>query len=298
MVAPMGDATHTPLKVLLDASIFLHSEFAEAVSKEVRVPWGGKIVQKLQLSGFVRKTPDKDGEYQKQKDALFTVGRLIQENKVAAFDYNEIRFETMRKGHSSWCNALSGCTIKPCSSAIERSKFRQTIDFAEMISKGGKKDRKAGKQLGSASQIAFFSWLNGLSEEQVKVLLSHAALLGLTDFEIQSLRNLGWYQLLCRRSQSQENYPDVFHLWTAERNGCDAILTLDEKLQKLVRQVRSEKKEPIEIKTNVLRPLGLLQIFGINKPDAVPMETNRFYHWHEMPDTYGVSSNPRYPSRP
>jgi hypothetical protein len=32
--------------------------------------------------------------------------------------------------------------MRHCSSALERSRFRQTIDFMETIAKGGKKDRK------------------------------------------------------------------------------------------------------------------------------------------------------------
>ncbi len=143
------------------------------------------------------------------------------------------------------------------------------MNFKDLVAKGGKKDRKAGVELGQANQIAFFSWLNELTDDQIQVLLKHAAQIRLTEFETKNLRNLGWYQTLCRRSQSPENFPDVFHLWTAECNGLDAVLTLDQGLQKLVYSVSRERSRVIEIKTEVLRPLDLLQKLGVSMPDDV-----------------------------
>ena len=77
------------------------------------------------------------------------------------------------------CNALSGCHIHECPPAVNRGKFRNTVDIVDWLSKGGKKDRKKGTALGSANQLAFLTWLYNLGTDQVAVLLTHAQALGL-----------------------------------------------------------------------------------------------------------------------
>jgi hypothetical protein len=77
------------------------------------------------------------------------------------------------------------------------------------------------------TQIAFLEWLCTLDQASGNVLTEYAARIGLSPFEIDSLENLGWFQLLCRNSGSADNYLDVFHFWTAERQGFDALLTLE-----------------------------------------------------------------------
>lgn len=88
------------------------------------------------------------------------------------------------------CNALRGCGINGCNPAVNRLQFRQTVDFTDAISKGGKKDIKAGVALGEANQMAFLKWLCALTKEYIELLVSHATLIGLTEFDIQSLRNV------------------------------------------------------------------------------------------------------------
>jgi hypothetical protein len=265
----------TIMRILLDNGIFSHSEFAEPAVMQTSVRWGDRD-HVFSVHGLVRKAPDENAEYQSQQEALFTVGRLIREGRIEAYDYNEIQFERIRgKTAVQGCNALTGCTIHRCPPAVERSRFRKSINFMDVISKGGKKDKRAGADLGEANQIAFLKWLCTLRKEQMGVLISLAPQIGLTGFEIESVKNIDWFKFLCQRSGSPENYPDVFHLWTAERNGLDALLTLDGRLQNLVSSVRNEKVRRFEIKTDVLRPLELLQKLGINDPDPVPMDANR-----------------------
>ena len=270
------------MRILLDNGIFTHSEFAEGAVKRTSVRWGDTL-QVLPVHGLVRKAPDKDLGYQREKEALFTVGRLIREGRIAAYDYTEIQFERMRdRGRLQEFNALQDCPISECRPALVRSRFRMTINLTDSISKGGRKDRKAGVELGGANQIAFFEWLCSLRQEHIDTLLQLVAQIGLTGFEVESLRNIEWFQFLCERSGSLENYPDVFHLWTAERNSLDAVLTLDKGFSSFVSRVRKEKVKRIEIRTEVLRPLDLLLKLGIEEPDPVPMDTERFYHLHEV----------------
>jgi len=274
--------TDLPIRILLDNGIFTHSEFAEGAIKQTPLRWGN-VVPLPPIHGLARKAPDQDLEYQRQKEALFTVGRLIREGRIEAYDYSEIRSERMRgKAKIQEFNALKGCQIHECCPALERSRFRPTANFTDYISKGGKKDRKAGVELGGANQIAFLEWLCSLRKKHIDILIQDAAQIHLTEFEVETLRRIDWFQSLCERSATPENYPDVFHLWTAERNALDAMLTLDKRLSNLVSRVRNERVKTIEIKTEVLRPLDLLQKLGIDKPDPVPMEADRFYYWHEV----------------
>jgi hypothetical protein len=270
------------MRVLLDAGAFIHSEFAEPTVKEVSVRWGSGE-SAFEVHGLKRKQPEKRGEdYQEQKDAMFTIGRMIREQKINAFTSVEIEFEYLR-GTSSIqeFNALKGCKVERCDSALNRSQFRKTSDFIKSLAKGGKKDRRLGASVGSETQIAFMEWLCALDKTRVDVLIARAPLMELSPFDVESLDNLGWFQFVCARSGSPENYPDVFHLWTAERHKMHAFLTLEKKLPNLVTRIRGEKKREIEISTEALRPLDLLQRLGISEPDPVPIERDHFYHLYE-----------------
>jgi len=78
-------------RVLLDTGIFIHAEFAEPTVKNVRVGWGGRE-SVLEVHGLKSKKPGQDADYQEQKEALFTVGRLIREGEIEAYTSIEIDF--------------------------------------------------------------------------------------------------------------------------------------------------------------------------------------------------------------
>jgi len=262
---------------MLDNGIISHSEFAESATKETPGRWGNTEYISS-IHGLIRKAPHQNNDYQRQKDALFTIGRMIREEKIEAYSYSELNFERARgRTRIQEFNALQGCKIHRCSPAIERSKFAQTTNFREIFAKGGKADRKAGVPPGGANQIAFLETLCSLTKEGIQDFIQIASLIGLSEFEIESLRKVSWFQSLCKISRSSEDYPDFFHLWTCERNGLDIFLTLDSKLSNLVSGAKTTKRNQIEINTEVLRPLELLQRLGIDKPDPVPMEADRFY---------------------
>ena len=62
-----------PKRVLLDAGILIHSGFGEPAGKNVSAGWGGRE-SILEVHDLKRKNPGQDPSYQKQKEALFTVG--------------------------------------------------------------------------------------------------------------------------------------------------------------------------------------------------------------------------------
>lgn len=265
----------TDMRVMLDNSVYAHSQFAEP-ARGPQGPRFGIHNQQYQVYGFIRKELDPNPEYQAQKNSLFTIGRLIREKTVAAFTYNELRYESLNRviGVSEF-DALADCPVMHCPPALERSRF-QLGDFFDFTRKGGKKDRKRGANI-SLSQIQFMEWLCSLDEMMIAKLLDLKITLGLTDFEVDSLQNLKYFQMLCAIGRSPEHYPDIFHLWTAQRNRIDVFLTLERKLPEMAsRAERSMKIEP-QFSTKVLRPIEFLQLLDITCPDPIPLERNRFY---------------------
>lgn len=198
------------IRVLLDTGAFIQSEFAELAVKEIPVRWGpGESV--LKVYGLKKKQqPVNSEDYRKQKEAMFTVGRMIREERIEAYTSIEIEFERFRGSSGiQEFNALQGCKVRKCDPALERSRFRKTSDLGGSMAKGGKKDRRSGTPGGEATQIAFLEWLCALDRPSVNCLIQHAPLIGLSPFEIHSLENLDWFKFVCKRSGSSENYPDV-----------------------------------------------------------------------------------------
>jgi len=119
------------MKILLDNGIFSHAEFMRPDVQERRISWGD-VVTVLPVHGFRRKEPHNDPEYQRQIDALFTVGRLIREDRIEAYNYDEIAVEGYR-GAAKFpaCNALRACKVHHCPPPLTRSKFRSTTNLME-----------------------------------------------------------------------------------------------------------------------------------------------------------------------
>lgn len=260
---------------MLDNGIFGHSQFAEAATGPQGPRWGTQS-QHCQVSGIIRKKLDPDQDYQAQKDSLFTVGRLIRGGDIDAFSYSELRYEGLRRiiGVKEFA-ALAGCKVAACQPALNRSRF-QSGDFLTFARKGGKKDQKDGRA-STLGQIPFMEMLCSLSESSIRKLPEFSAVLGLTEFEIASIRNLRCFQQFCKISQSPENFPDMFHLWTAQRNRMDVFLTLEKRLPSIAKQIENSRDIAIEYPTKVLRPLEFLRSIGIERIDPVPIEPDRFY---------------------
>jgi hypothetical protein len=141
------------MRVLLDTGAFIHSEFAEPTVKEVPVRWGSGESM-LEVYGLKRKRSDKSEDYRKQEEAMFTVGRMIREDKIKAYTSIEIEFERFRGtcGIQEF-NALQGCKVHKCDPALDRSRFRKTSDFSGFMAKGGKKDRRSGLPAGRQPRL-------------------------------------------------------------------------------------------------------------------------------------------------
>lgn len=272
------------MRVMLDNSIPGHSQLCDWDMGPQGPLFGAQ--SDCEVLGMVRKIPHNDATFQAQIDSLFTVGRLIREKRIEAFTYSELQCESMQQFIGDpMLDALAECEIKTCIPAIERSRFLRGNYFT-FARKGGKEDRKRGLKTG-LSQIAFMQMLCALKDGFLPQWLPLKDLLGLTDFEIESLKNLNCFQQFCKISNSIENYPDMFHLWTAQRNCMEVFLTLDNKLANIGTTIRKSRGIPIEFPTQVLRPLELLSLLGVTEPDPIPIKHDRFYTllelWRDAP---------------
>jgi hypothetical protein len=255
------------MKVMLDNSIEGHSQFAERRTANTG---------SSQTAGFVRKKMHIDSAYQAEIDALFTIGRLIRERRIDAFTYVELMFESWRRviGERAF-DALADCPVEQCDTPLERSRFFQG-NYSDYVTKGGKKDRKSGKDT-SMSQVRFVEWLLTLTDEHVLQLTSFRERLKISEFEIESLQNLQWFRAMCRIAQSSENYPDVLHLWAAQRNGMDVFLTLESRLPNIAAHFPTDQSCAPSYPTQVLRPRELLKLLRISACDPIPIEPGHFY---------------------
>lgn len=264
------------MRVLLDNGIVSAAELAEFATEEVTVLWGNS--QETKGVARYRKKVVNDAFQQEQIDAIVTIGRLIREGVVTAYTYSELRFELFRRSVPIRAfYALEDCHISSCPAPIERSKFRQTVNLCEYVAKGGKKDKKRNSVLGDFNQIPFLQWLLSLDERAVQLILTHGREIGLADFELESFTQLDWFKFICSRFGSDENYPDAFHLWTAERNSIDVLLTLETKLPRIVGQIKRSENHKHKIRTSILQPIEFLQSLNISELDDVPIKAGQFY---------------------
>lgn len=279
--SPLSEKTANKhnLRVLFDSGAFIKSETIECVEIDHEVPWGRSKVS-IPLSGYRKKASEQNPESQKQIDALFTIGRLIREQKIEAFTSEEIEVELFRgRPRNPDLNAFENCAFDRCSPPLHRSKFKQTSNTREYFAKGGKKDRKKGYS--DFTQIGFMRWLANIKNEEANAFIQYSNELNLSEFEIQSLKEVGWFRILAEKLGSEENLPDAFHIWTAHRNKMNVFLTLDNRLVNQVASINNEKRRSIEIHPQVLLPLTLVQSLNID-PDGIPIESDKFYSFIEI----------------
>ncbi|PWQ97477.1 hypothetical protein [Leucothrix arctica] len=264
-----------PIKILLDNNVLSNAEYAVRSTQEVDLGFlnGSKDV----IDGFRKKPQLLDLDLQEEVDAIFTIGLLIKEGKIVPYTSTELIWERSRRRPTiEQFNALRGCDIATCPSPIERSKLKHTINFNEYVLKGGKKDKKRNENVSNFNQIPFFVDLKFIRDESVKLILENANVIGLTNFEKKSFEEIEHFKDLCNQLQSDENLPDAFHVWTAERNDLDVFLTLEKRLTNSLKN----KSKKLKIDVEVLRPTELLKKLNIT-PAKVRMKYDHFYSWFD-----------------
>lgn len=274
------------MRILLDNGILGNSEFGCPATQQTEIVWGPNLIR-TNLAGFKRKKPDSSIDRQAEIDSLFTIGRLIDEEKIIPHTYSELQVESFRRtSDGNYCNPIDTSKIIHCCSPLERSKFRQTIHLDKYFAKGGKKDRKKNDNdlFADYSQLPFMKFILDLDLKKVAAIKQYQKEIKLTDFEIESLDDLDRFKLLCKSFQSVENYIDAFHIWTAERHKLDVFLTFDKKLTNNFDMINSSKNREGKFSVKVLSPCQLLKMSGI-PTDKVPLEDGYFYSLHGLRPT-------------
>lgn len=272
------------MRVLVDNGVISSSDFLEGASHLQQLTWGPRT-STVTIAGFRRVQALRDAEQQREVDALFTVGRLAREGRIELFTYSELIAEMWRRprGREPLLNAFTNCRPQQCPSAIERSRFRMTVNINEWFAKGGNEDRKRGRSATEFNQVPYFQWLAALTSSEIEAVMQRSDAFGLTDFEVESLNDLDWFQSLFRATGSVEKHlPDCFHLWTARRNGLDAFLSIEKTLPRLLDEIKGRRRIPVQVNVQVLRPTDLLSDMGISVPDRVPVEFDQFYSYMEI----------------
>jgi hypothetical protein len=240
------------ISVLIDLSVRRHAVFTEDAQIEKRIDWGGRAHSPL-IAAWKRR-PDRSAMevwLQKQISCLPTITRLARGGTVECYSYVELMFEESRgrRGmRGTFGDLFAGVNMKNCPSVVNRSRFRQNVDFSEYLRKEG---------------------LPELCDFMLKLdasLLRRAAEFWntLPVFEQENLIQLERFQSLCRRL-SERHYSDAFHLWTAEANGLDYFLLVDKKFVNAMGGIRD-----LNFRCRPISPEQLLSVMGITEVDPHP----------------------------
>lgn len=216
---------------------------------------------------------------EKELVAIYTIARLIREERVSAFSSTELLVEGLKDYFPAFhLRATADCKIDYVPAPIERAKFVKT-DLGTFVNKGRTVGGKADRSI--TSQLSFFSWLIDLTKEDVERIIGQPESRGLTAFECESLRSLDWFKTMRARAQTDQHLPDLFHIWTALRNEISVFLTIDEKLIRMIRGIAKEKSG-FKVGVKVISPLEFLEGLGIYELDRFECEFDRFYWLDEV----------------
>ena len=197
--------------------------------------------------GYVRKElPDENEKWKRdQFQCLPKIAELAKAGCILLFKGSEVQIESMhRRKLMAPGKVFESVHIQHADSAIERSFFEPN-SFSEYI--------RAGRL------VSFCKSLLSASPEWVEEKLNNGN--NYPANTLSSLRNLARFKELCE-GLAEKQYPDAFHLWTAEVNKGDFFLTADKKF--LNAMCKSKK---IKLPCMPVSPEGLLERFDF-KPDT------------------------------
>lgn len=91
-------------------------------------------------------------------------------------------------------------------------------------------------------------------------------------FLISNLRQVERFRELCS-GLAKKQYPDAFHLWTAEVNGMQYFLTTDGKFIRVMTETKN-----ISLPCKPVSPAELLEILQIKDLEPFEFKPNQFYN--------------------
>lgn len=248
-----------PKKVFLDNCIVSISDTVQGAQKSTKVSWGGKE-HTIQVSGFEGKPLPRDDEVWKREqiECMPTIGRLARQNVIALSIYVEIQFEGWKRPRSfpatAIGNVFNGIEFEYVDAAVERSYFFQS---------------SLDDYIDNQRMIDFCKWLLKINPDILIEKIMKAR--DFPDFLLINLRNVERFRELCK-GLSEKQYPDAFHLWTAEVNGADCFLTIDKKFIRVMTETNKAK-----MPCPPLSPSQLLDELGIHERDPIEYVEGAFY---------------------
>jgi predicted nucleic acid-binding protein len=253
------------IKVFADNCILSASDTMQGVKKRQKINWGGSV-ETVDILGYERKPlPDKSQAWKKEQiECLPTVGRIARQQLISLYTYVETRYEGWKRPGSfpsiGFGNVFEGVSLTHVEAAVERSYFF-SMGLGEYIQK--------------RSVVEFCEWL--LSIDPDIFIEKVARLYELPVFLLKNLRNISRYRELCE-GLSTKQYPDAFHLWTAEVNGAEYFLTID---GKFIRAMTVTKK--LKLPCRPLSPAQLLDEMSILVRDPFKYAEGKFYNLLGIP---------------
>jgi hypothetical protein len=247
------------MKVFVDNCIISLSDTLQSAIKEQRVGWGDSI-ECIRIAGYTRRPlPSEDQVWKRdQIECLPTIGKIARECRIALYTYSEIGFEGWKRSGSFPSNHIgnifAGVNFNHVDAAIERSYFFQS-ELSAYLEKG--------------TVIEFCRWLLTPNIEALANKL--ASTKRYPDSLLNNLRKVERFRELCA-GLTEKQYPDAFHLWSAEASGMDLFLTTD---GKFIRVLTETKK--ISLPCTPLSPSQLLEQFGITKREPFAYKEGQFY---------------------
>lgn len=246
------------LKLLIDRNIEHLSVLAESAVQEQTLQWG-EITVCNDVHGYRAKELPRGDWKRHQLKMLPTIARLVHEEKLIFCTSAELGFESwhasvgLRGRHG---DIFRGIEYEEVPAAIERSYFRQTVDFRNHIS--GNEQAKWCKE-----------FLLRLDERTFPEELMER--MKLPEFMRRNIANLGRFKKICSYLDTDDHIRDAFHLWTAETNGLDYFLTADKKfINKILNST------PLDFPTPPISPASLLERLEITEFDPLPLTDRTF----------------------
>lgn len=255
-----------PISVFIDNCIVSLSETMEGAYKEHDFTWGDSV-QRIKVIGYKRKKmPSSDQAWKRdQIECLPTIGRMARENRLSLYTYHELRHEAWRRPGSFSSNNIGNIfdNVKfiDVDAAVERSYFFQ-MGISEYISK--------------EQVIEFCKWLLTPNIEELANKLPK--LKKYPEFLLGNLRGVQRFRDLCG-GISEKQYPDAFHLWTAEVNGAELFLTTDRKFIRAITQTKN-----LKLPCEPLSPSELLEKLGVKERDSFNYSEGQFYNIFGVPN--------------
>jgi hypothetical protein len=237
-------------KVLIDLSVRRRGVLTQETWVEKTLRWAGRDLV-TRIAGWMPKPHAEGAWLQRQIRYLPTISRLSAQGMILLYTYSELEFEEW-SGRPEMMGTFGDIfprkTIRTCQAAVNRPRFRQSVDFQKYLNRDQMIDfcRFLLKLEPPALQRATIFWNKLPASEQ------------------ENLLKLGQFKTLCR-SLAEKHYPDAFHLWTAETNHLDYFLTMD---RKFPRALSSNRK--LDCRCKAVSPEDLLNALGILDRDPYP----------------------------